>query len=443
MAIQIYNTLTRKKEELIPIEAGKVRMYLCGPTVYDYFHIGNARPFILFDIFRRYLKYRGLDVKFVMNLTDIDDKIIQKSMEENIPASDVAAKYSEAFFEDIKKLGIEAADVYPKATENISEIINLIEKLIEKGIAYDIDGDVFYSVKDFPEYGKLSGKKIDDLRSGARVEIDQRKRNPLDFSLWKAAKQGEPSWDSPWGKGRPGWHIECSVMAMKYLGESIDIHAGGSDLIFPHHENEIAQTRGSSNSKLANYFVHNNHILVDGKKMSKSLGNFYTLRDIENKNFTPQAFRLLVLESHYRSESNFSWEILVSSQNRLLNWLAKSDTRWQLPENNDVAVIDKMKNALANDLNTPKVLVNIDNYFDSVEKANESPNAEVLNAIKNFIGIDLFREDVTDDIKNLLKERATAREDKDWVKTDEIRDKLKNLNIVVKDSSVGQIWQRI
>ena len=316
MAIKIYNTLSRKKEELIPIEAGKVRMYLCGPTVYDYFHIGNARPFILFDIFRRYLKYRGLDVKFVFNFTDIDDKIIKKSIEEKIPASDVAKKYTEAFMEDIKKIGIKPADVYPKATENIPEIISLIEKLIKRGMAYSIDGEVFYSVKNFQDYGKLSGKKINELRSGARVEIDQRKKDPLDFSLWKSAKPGEPCWESPWGKGRPGWHIECSAMSMKYLGESIDIHAGGIDLVFPHHENEIAQSEGATGKQFVKYWMHNGFLNIDGEKMSKSLGNFFTAREIMEK-YHPAVIRMFFLLKHYRSPINFSEDRIKEAQQAL------------------------------------------------------------------------------------------------------------------------------
>jgi len=490
MAIKIYNTLSRKKEELIPIEAGKVRMYLCGPTVYDYFHIGNARPFILFDVFRRYLKYRELDVKYVVNLTDIDDKIIKKSIEEKIPASDVAKKYTEAFKEDIKKIGIKAADEYPKATENIPEIIKLIEKLIERGMAYSIDGEVYYSVKNFQDYGKLSGKKIDELRSGARVEIDQRKKDPLDFSLWKAAKPGEPCWESPWGKGRPGWHIECSVMSMKYLGESIDIHAGGIDLVFPHHENEIAQSEGATGKPFVKYWMHNGFLNIDGEKMSKSLGNFFTAREIMEK-YHPAVIRMFFLLKHYRSPINFSEDRIKEAQQaleRIITTLQNisveldekkseiRETEFVLQES-----IEKIKreflDEMDDDFNTAGAMAKV---FDLVKEANlilrkrstidmlvdlppdtglsgrltESELAALLKIkstiqeIDSFLNIlyygDALKSTIDEDllVQILIDVRRKLRETKQWALSDEIRDRLGEVGIILKDCSNKTTWQK-
>ena len=473
MAIQIYNTLSRSKEKLIPIEPGKVRMYLCGPTVYDYFHIGNARPFILFDIFRRYLKYRGFDVKFVVNLTDIDDKIIKKSIDEKIPASDVAKKYTEAFMEDIKKIGIEPADVFPKATENIPEIINLIEKLIEKGMAYIIDGDVFFSVNSFKDYGKLSKRKIDELKSGARIEINQRKKDPLDFSLWKVAKSGEPYWESPWGKGRPGWHIECSAMSMKFLGESIDIHAGGADLIFPHHENEIAQSEGATEKPFVKYWMHNGFLKIDGEKMSKSLGNFFTAREIMEK-YHPAVIRMFFLLKHYRSPINFSEERIKEAQqalNRIITTLQNIDLELKGNENeiNDTEIIlkdsiDEIKKKfikeMDDDFNTAGAISNI---FDLVKEANlilakgelsESDRGTlfqikiIIQEFDSFLNILYFRETLeittTDDslMLILIDIRKKLREAKQWALADEIRNKLEEIGIVLKDYPDKTSWHR-
>ncbi|UCE08841.1 MAG: cysteine--tRNA ligase, partial [bacterium] len=415
--MRIYNTLTRQKEEFIPIEPGKIRIYMCGPTVYDYFHIGNARPFILFDIFRRYLKYRGYEVKFVANLTDIDDKIIKKANEEKIATSNVAEKYTAAFFEDTKKLGILEADIHPKATENIADIIQIIEKLVQNGLAYQIDGDVFFSVTKFPDYGKLSGKNIEQLESGSRVEVDPRKKNPLDFALWKAAKSGEPYWESPWGKGRPGWHIECSVMSMKHLGESFDIHAGGSDLIFPHHENEIAQSEGATGKPFVKYWMHNGFLNIEGEKMSKSLGNFFTAREIMEK-YHPAVIRMFFLLKHYRSPINFSEERILEAQNaleRIITTLenidltlseqkvASKDTTASLAES-----IEELKNAfmdeMDDDFNTAGAMAKI---FDLVKEVNlilaknHVSQAELFSLIKikesieefdKFLGILFYKE---------------------------------------------------
>ena len=471
MAIRIYNTLSRSKEELITLQPGKVRMYLCGPTVYDYFHIGNARPFILYDVFRRYLKYRGWDVKFIMNITDIDDKIISKSIEEKIPASEVARKYTEAFFEDLKKLGIESADEYPKATETIPEIIKLIEQLIDKGMAYSVNGDVFYSVRDFQGYGKLSGKKTDELKSGARVEIDEKKKDPLDFSLWKAAKPGEPSWESPWGKGRPGWHIECSVMSMKYLGETIDIHAGGADLIFPHHENEIAQSEGATGKPFVKYWMHNGFLNIDGEKMSKSLGNFFTARTIMEK-YHPAVIRIFFLLKHYRSPISFSedrireaGQALERIVTTLQNIAAKiSVSELYEKESELTESIKEIKqefiNEMDNDFNTAGAMAKI---FDLIKEANHilakgqltASDLSTLSTIKSTIEeLDSFlnilynseskKLQTTDDsiIQILIDVRKKLREAKHWDLSDEIRDRLDEIGIVLKDFPDKTTWQR-
>ena len=471
MAIQIYNTLSRKKEELVPIEPGKIRMYLCGPTVYDYFHIGNARPFIMYDIFRRYLKYRGLDVKFIMNLTDIDDKIIGKSIEEKIPASDVAKKYTDAFFDDLKKLGVEQADKYPRATETIPEMISLIEKLIDRGMAYSVDGDVFYSVRDFQGYGKLSGKKTDELKSGARVEIDEKKKDPLDFSLWKAAKPGEPAWESPWGEGRPGWHIECSVMSMKYLGESIDIHAGGIDLIFPHHENEIAQSEGATGKPFVKYWMHNGFLNIEGEKMSKSLGNFFTARDIMEK-YHPAVIRMFFLLKHYRSPISFSEDRIREAQQaleRIVTTMQNIETELSTREFDDSEIvlkesIDEIKQEflkeMDDDFNTAGAMAKI---FDLVKEANlvlakgklPEPDLAALFKIKSaieeldsFLNIlyykETFKSSISEDsiIQILIDIRKKLREAKHWNLSDEIRDRLDKYGIVLKDFPDKTTWQR-
>ena len=473
MAIKIYNTLTRQKEVLEPIEPGKVRMYMCGPTVYDYFHIGNSRPFILFDIFRRYLKYRGFEVKFVTNLTDVDDKIIKKASEENVSTDVVAEKYSTAFFEDTKRLGIQEADAYPKATENISDIIELIEKLVQNGVAYPVDGDVFYSVTKFPGYGKLSGKNIDELESGARVEIDPRKENPLDFALWKAAKPGEPYWDSPWGKGRPGWHIECSVMSMKHLGESFDIHAGGVDLVFPHHENEIAQSEGATGKPFVKYWMHNGFLNIEGEKMSKSLGNFFTAREIMEK-YHPAVIRMFFLLKHYRSPINFSEERILEAQSaleRIITTLENIDSvlaehKVQDSENSPSLPesIDDLKNEFINemddDFNTAGAISKI---FDLVKEANlilassQLPRHDILSLkrikqviqeLDSFLGILYFKETMESSIKEdaliniLIDVRSKLRTEKLWSLADLIRDKLDEVGVELKDNPNRTTWSK-
>ena len=314
--MKLYNTLTRKKEEFVPLEEGKVKMYVCGPTVYDYIHIGNARPYVIFDTIRRYMEYKGYEVKYVQNFTDVDDKIINKAIKEGVESTVISERYIAEAKKDAEGLNVEPATYNPKVTEEMPEIIEMIKTLIEKGHAYEVNGSVFYDTKSFPDYGKLSGKNIDDLEAGARIEVDTTKKSPMDFVLWKPKKLGEPAWQSPWGEGRPGWHIECSVMAKKYLGDTIDIHAGGEDLIFPHHENEIAQSEAANGVQFAKYWLHNGFINVDNKKMSKSLGNFFTLRDIV-ETIPYDVVRFFILNGHYRSPINFSRELMEAAGNGL------------------------------------------------------------------------------------------------------------------------------
>lgn len=473
MAIRIFNTLTKKKEELVPIEPGKIKMYLCGPTVYDYFHIGNARPFIMFDIFRRYLKFRGFAVKFIVNLTDIDDRIISKSIAEKIPAADIAQKYIGAFFEDVEKLGIARADEYPLATENIDGIIALIQKLVDKSLAYEVEGDIYYSVEKFSGYGKLSGKNIKELESGARVEVDPRKENPLDFALWKAAKPGEPYWESPWGNGRPGWHIECSVMSMRYLGETIDIHAGGADLIFPHHENEIAQSEGATGKPFVKYWLHNGFLNIEGEKMSKSLGNFFTAREILAK-YHPAVIRMFFLLKHYRSPINFSEERILESQHaleRILNALQNIENVLQnvtLTESKAEAdlsesIIDirnQFLDALDDDFNTAGALSKI---FDLVKEVNlilakeklDEADYLALKLIENmidefdsFLGILSYKEvlhtTIAEDslIEILIDVRKKLRDARLWELADEIRNQLDKVGVEIEDHSDKTTWRK-
>ena len=380
--MQIYNTQTRRKEEFIPLEEGKVRIYACGPTVYNYFHIGNARPFIVFDTLRRYLEHKGYEVKFVQNFTDIDDKMIRRANEEGITVKELGERFIAEYYKDADALGIERATVNPKATEHIPEIIEIIRKLEEKGLAYAVDnGDVYYNTKGFAGYGKLCGQCMDDLESGARIEVDSIKRNPMDFALWKAQKPGEPAWESPWGMGRPGWHIECSAMSMKYLGETIDIHCGGKDLVFPHHENEIAQSEGATGRPFVRYWMHNGFINVDNQKMSKSLGNFFTVRDIA-KEFDLEAVRMFMLSAHYRSPINFSREMIEQAKASLDRLYTARDHYAFLMQNapesemgeKETALMDKVKAvregfdaAMDDDMNTANA---IGQLFELVREAN-------------------------------------------------------------------------
>ncbi len=467
--MKIYNTLTKKKEEFVPINPPKVGMYVCGPTVYDYFHIGNARSFVMGDMIRRYLLYKGYDVKYVMNLTDVDDKIIKRANELGEDPQKYAEKYIDEFFKDIDGLKIKRADAYPRATQHISDMIELIKKLEEKGTAYNVDGDVFYDVNKFEGYGKLSGKKIDELEAGARIEVNERKKNPLDFALWKKAKEGEPEWESPWGKGRPGWHIECSTMSMKELGETLDIHAGGSDLIFPHHENEIAQSEAATCKDFVKYWVHFGFLNIRDEKMSKSLGNFYTAREILKK-YPAEAVRLLFAQTHYAAPLNFSFELLNSSKKAIdrLRSLAKTIeeklTKETFGEGNYETNFDefqqKFTTAVDDDFNFPKGVAVIFEFLKSVNRDIQSnnPNKEFYEKAKEFLqktaegvlGVIDFSdlEDKTskdskeEALINLLIEiRQNAKKEKNYALADEIRSKLSELGIILQDSKEGTTYK--
>lgn len=460
--MQIYNTQSRKKEEFVPIEPGKVSIYCCGPTVYNYFHIGNARPFIVFDTLRRYFEHKGYEVKFVQNFTDIDDKMIRRANEEGITVKELGERFIEEYYKDADALGIERATVNPKATEHIPEIIAMIEKLVAKGLAYACDnGDVYYNTQAFPGYGKLCGQNLEDLESGARIDVDPNKKHPMDFALWKAQKPGEPAWDSPWGKGRPGWHIECSAMSTKYLGETIDIHCGGKDLVFPHHENEIAQSEGATGKPFVHYWMHNGFINVDNQKMSKSLGNFFTVRDI-SKEFDLEAVRMFMLGAHYRSPINFSREMIEQAKASLDRLYTARDHYAFLLENakdgemgekeNDLlakvqAAREGFDAAMDDDLNTADA---IGKLFELVRAANagldeHSPKAAVkavldtLDELAGVLGI-LSRKTSADDAKvqELLAQRAEARANKNWAESDRLRDEIVAMGYVLKDTKQGQ-----
>ena len=459
--MRIYNSMTRQKEEFKPIREGKVGIYACGPTVYNYFHIGNARPFILFDVLRRYLEYRGYEVTFVQNFTDIDDKLIRRAAEENTTVKDIAERYIREYFTDAKALGIRPATVHPRATEHIPQIIALIKRLVDKGLAYEADGDVYFSVRDFPSYGCLCGQNLEDLESGARVNVDEHKRDPLDFALWKAQKPGEPAWDSPWGPGRPGWHIECSAMSTTYLGETFDIHTGGKDLLFPHHENEIAQTSGATGKPYVRYWMHNGFINIDNEKMSKSKGNFFTVRDIA-KEFDLEAVRLFMLSAHYRSPINFSREMIESAKSSLdrlyiardqLSFLAEGA---QSREPNEaeaafMAACDKAEadfvSAMDDDLNTADALAAL---FELVREVHRLPQSGVsekaishgkrrMEAICGVLGLLLRKEEaLPPQVSALVEERAKARQEKNWKRSDELRDEIKALGYTLEDTKAGQ-----
>ena len=490
--LKIYNTLTKQKEEFKPINPPNVNMYVCGPTVYDYFHIGNARTFINSDIIRRYLEYKGYNVKFVMNITDVDDKIIKKSNEEKIEPNQVAEKYIKAFFEDIENLNIKRADVYPKATAHMKDIIEMIKKLEQKGFAYNVEGNVFYDVQKFNEYGKLSGKKIDELEVGSRVEVNVEKKNPLDFALWKKAKEGEPSWESPWGNGRPGWHIECSAMSCKHLGVppngGIDIHAGGNDLIFPHHENEVAQSEAANGKKFVNYWVHFGFLNIDNEKMSKSLGNFSTARDVLKK-YSAETIRMLFAQTHYGGPLNFSDELLSAAEKgleRLSNLSQKIEDEIKANRNDGnnpdfdfQKYEDEFVKVMDDDFNTPQGMAVIFDFAKDVNKTiaeNENINSEFFSRTKSFlektasgvfgildykklvpetdqlklIGSDVrlivnrhidanlseikTEEDLDEYLNRILEIRSKAKKKKDYTLADEIRKELNEIGIVLEDS---------
>lgn len=477
--MKLYNTMTNKIEEFKTIEENKVKMYVCGPTVYNYIHLGNARPIVVFDTLARYFKYKGMEVDYVQNFTDVDDKIINKSIEEGISASEVSEKYIKCFFEDINRLNILESVKRPKVTENMAEIIEIIQKLIDNGFAYEKDGDVYFEVKKYKDYGKLSNQKIEELELGARIDVSEIKKNPMDFALWKKKKkEGEPFWESPWGQGRPGWHIECSAMAKKYLGDTFDIHGGGQDLVFPHHENEIAQSKCAYHGNFANYWLHNGFVQINGDKMSKSTGNFFLLREILEK-FSGNVVRLFILSTHYRKPINFSFENMEDTKKALQN-IVKSMNKFE-------AIIGKYKNektveiknldfsqkidefdkkfedAMDEDMNTPQALATI---FDQIRETNKfiSVNKDELSKIYseieksyeslkrkigNVFGIEIEMENSAKEedgenmeltkklIELLIKLRSEARSEKNFKLSDEIRDELKVLGVEIKDNRDG------
>ena len=460
--MQIYNSQTRKKEEFVPLHPGKVGIYACGPTVYDYFHIGNARPFITFDVLRRYFEHRGYKVTFVQNFTDIDDKMIKRANQEGITVKELGDRFIKEYYQDAKALGVRPATVHPRATEHIQEIIHLVKTLQDKGYAYEVNGDVYFDVSKDPGYGKLSGQNLDDLEAGARIDVDDVKRNPADFALWKAQKPGEPAWESPWGMGRPGWHIECSAMSMKYLGETFDIHCGGKDLLFPHHENEVAQSECATGKPFARYWMHNGFINIDNEKMSKSLGNFFTVRDIV-KEYDPEDIRMFMLSAHYRSPVNFSRDMVAQAHASLqrlytarehLQFLQKNAQEKPLTAAEE-ALLDRVKEdaarfdaAMDDDLNTADALGAI---FEIVKDANVSLNDQsgkaavdstlkTLLELTDVLGLLMKKAEsaLPDDIQAMADERAQARKEKNWKRSDELRDALAAAGYLVKDTPQGQ-----
>jgi len=473
-SMKIYNTLSGKKEEFVPVREGAVGMYACGVTVYDYCHVGHARSAIVFDVIRRYLQYRGFRVTYVRNFTDVDDKIINRAREEGTRWDEVAAKYTEEYYRDMDALGVGRADIEPKATEHIPEMIEIISGLIDKGYAYEVDGDVYFEVSRFSGYGKLSKRDIQDMMAGARVDVDERKRNPMDFALWKRSKEGEPAWDSPWGPGRPGWHIECSAMSRKHLGETFDIHGGGADLIFPHHENEIAQSEAFTGREFARYWVHNGFITIDREKMSKSLGNFFTIREILEK-FDPEVLRVFLLSTHYRSPIEFSDAILKETESlvdryyttlmRVEEFLSRKPGKQKKTEKDErlreltASFMERFEEAMDDDFNTPQALATV---FDFVRETNRlaeqrdlnSDDVAVLAEAKNLLEewnrvlgvietgnteIDQSRFDQVMQI--LLNTRQSLRREKNFRLADQIRQELKKAGIVVEDKPEGSRWR--
>ena len=477
--MKLYNTMTNKIEEFKTIEENKVKMYVCGPTVYNYIHLGNARPIVVFDTLARYFKYKGMEVDYVQNFTDVDDKIINKSIEEGISASEVSEKYIKCFFEDINRLNILESVKRPKVTENMAEIIEIIQKLIDNGFAYEKDGDVYFEVKKYKDYGKLSNQKIEELELGARIDVSEIKKNPMDFALWKKKKkEGEPFWESPWGQGRPGWHIECSAMAKKYLGDTFDIHGGGQDLVFPHHENEIAQSKCAYHGNFANYWLHNGFIQINGDKMSKSLGNFFLLREILEK-FSGNVVRLFILSTHYRKPINFSFENMADTKKALQNIVKSMNKfediveKYKNEKTADIKNLDfsqkidefdkKFEEAMDEDMNMPQALATI---FDQIRETNKfiSVNKDELSKIYseieksyeslkrkigNVFGIEIEMENSAKEedgenmeltkklIELLIKLRSEARSEKNFKLSDEIRDELKVLGVEIKDNRDG------
>lgn len=469
--MKIYNTLTRRKEEFVPIEEGKIRMYVCGPTVYNYIHIGNARPIVVFDTVRRYFEYKGYEVNYVSNFTDVDDKIIARANEEGVNPADLAEHYIKEFLQDSGKLKVHPATTHPRATLEIDGMIAMIQELIEKNHAYEKNGTVYFRTRSFPEYGKLSKKKLDDLEAGIRIAVDDEKEDPLDFVLWKPKKEGEPFWNSPWGKGRPGWHIECSVMSRKYLGDQIDIHAGGEDLIFPHHENEIAQTESCTGKSFATYWMHNAFVNIDHKKMSKSEGNFFTVREIE-KSYPLSVLRFFLLSVHYRSPINFSREIMEASKNGLeriqtaaeqLEYLKQlkqekqmQDTKLTEQEGDLVKEVkeysQKFEAAMEDDFNTADAITAI---FELVRLANTKLSIDSsfemlqiaslkLLCLCDILGLEALKqkENLEQEVERLIDLRQKARKAKDFAKADEIRKTLSEMGILLEDTREGVKWKK-
>ena len=469
--MKLFNTMTMRKEEFVPLEEGKVKMYACGPTVYNYIHVGNARPIIMFDVLRCYLEYRGYDVTFVQNFTDVDDKIINRANEEGISSAEVAEKYIAEYYTDARGLGVREATVHPRATDNIQGIIDIVSTLIEKGYAYEVNGDVYYRTLKFKDYGKLSHQPLEELQAGARIDVADVKENPMDFALWKAAKPGEPYWESPWGRGRPGWHIECSAMSMRYLGKTLDIHCGGQDLTFPHHENEIAQSEAANGCEFVRYWVHNGFISIDNKKMSKSLGNFFTVREAAEAYGYP-TIRMFMLMSHYRSPLNYSGEILlqakaarerVETSMENLRFLTKNAPEGE-PTEEQQAFIDSLPRyrerfveAMEDDFNTADAIAVI---FELVREANAATAAErqpvrataeaalaLLEELNGVVGIVYGGEDeddgLTAKVEALIEARAQAKKEKNYAEADRIRDELKDMGIAIMDTKQGVQWKKI
>lgn len=466
--MKIYNTMSKRKEEFVPLEEGKVKMYVCGPTVYNYIHIGNARPMIVFDTVRRYFEYKNYDVNYVSNFTDVDDKIIKKANEEGVTAEEISQRYIAECKKDMDGMNIEPATKNPLATEEIDGMISMIETLIEKGYAYEKNGTVYYRTRKFKDYGKLSHKNLDDLQSGGRallVSGEDEKEDSLDFVLWKPKKEGEPAWVSPWGEGRPGWHIECSEMSKKYLGEQIDIHAGGEDLIFPHHENEIAQSEAANGKEFSRYWMHNGFLNIDNRKMSKSLGNFFTVREISEK-YDLQVLRFFMLSAHYRSPLNFSAELMEAAKNgldRILTcaaWLQKQSANEGEITNQESEVIEKAKKyvgkfeaAMEDDFNTADAIAAI---FELVKYVNTNKTDElsgkaakalyeILKQLCDILGIIIEKkEELLDaDIEALIEERKQARKAKNFARADEIRKELADKGIILEDTRQGVTWKRV
>lgn len=464
--MKIYNTLTNKKEDFVPITSGEVRMYVCGPTVYNFFHIGNGRTFIVFDAVRRYLEYRGYKVKFVQNFTDIDDKMIKKANNENTTVKELGDRYISEYYKDADALNIERATINPRATEFMEEIVTFVKDLIDKGYAYEVDGDVYFNTKKFKHYGKLSGQDLEELQAGARISVDERKKDPMDFAVWKKQKPEEPAWQSPWGMGRPGWHIECSSMAHELLGETIDIHAGGEDLVFPHHENEIAQSEARTGKPFANYWMHSAFINVNNQKMSKSLNNFFTAREVLEK-YDPDVIRLFMLSGHYRTQLNFNVELLDSSKaalDRLYNAIGNLENllgevkleKLSTSEEEYIKTLksykDKYIEKMDDDFNTAD---GISVIFDLVRDINSNVTVNSSKELAQY-SLELIRElgsplgilqkstkgNLEDEIEALIAQRQQARKDKDWALSDKIRDDLKARGIILEDTPQGVRWKK-